>query len=963
MQDRSNATSRTRRRPIAAFVAVLLAFALAFMAFEPNALRSAFANEGEAATADAGDTGDSGLQATEPAETEQETEAESGDEDVNDEATGGDEPAVEEGSSDEEAPADDEPAASGDDENETDARAGPDGSDSKSKARAVLVSCTVTFYDNVASANPSILSRQLVTAQAGQTVQVDVSAMVASPPTSAQVFDGWRYGGETVTDSISVDPQQGDVRLYPAFSSGHWLRFVEGADGSGAVEVPSQFVGAADPAPATLPTTTRVGYAFAGWYTGSMSGTEIDYGTQVTDGAGTVLDPPGLRTMLTSADVELFAKWQGVQTTFRLVTWYQNPDDDGYSYQGSQTIGKDDGVRAISGEMTDVTQVPDVPGFTALPVEQKPIEGDGSTVVHLKYNRIWYEVEFHQTRDKESALFDDLTIEAKYGADIHDKWPKASADNSAYTAAWYTEPGTDATVFVTGIGTMPLGGAEYYPKTDAGLECNTIYMTQDIGKDTFSKYVSQPFTTSNSPWTTADDYMPIKGFMVNAFSEADRDAIRENPAGDKAATYDTAYERSAEIGAKFETADKVAEEGDIERHTLYFYYLRCKYDVVFEENGGKEIPDLKGVYYQDTLAGRAPTEYVVGETRYTAHNGEVYEFAGWYEDERATDVKFDFSSARMPAGNVVLYAKWVPAEYLVQVDPAGGEFVDSGQSTYFYVQHGETLDYIDVERHYVADDNGTFVYDYETEATDDDDFGTAAYKTAQAGDDGQRYSWSENAYSLYGWFKVSDLARAEVPFDFNAGIVEDTSIVARWRAVGMFDIAYNPTMNVEGGEVTGDIDTVLDPGYADLSPTYVMNTPENIEATDGFDYEFVGWQVVEHFDEGADVLDDGLYVEGDGFVVDSELATNNTIHLQALYEQLPAEPETPTDPTDPETPVTPATPTAPTTPAATAQERAIFPKTGDEMQMLAVGMAGMTFLSLGVALIARAMRRAHEQEE
>ena len=182
----------------------------------------------------------------------------------------------------------------------------------------------------------------------------------------------------------------------------------------------------------------------------------------------------------------------------------------------------------------------------------------------------------------------------------------------------------------------------------------------------------------------------------------------------------------------------------------------------------------------------------------------------------------------------------------------------------------------------------------------------------------------------------------------------------------MFDIAYNPTMNVEGGEVTGDIDTVLDPGYADLSPTYVMNTPENIEATDGFDYEFVGWQVVEHFDEGADVLDDGLYVEGDGFVVDSELATNNTIHLQALYEQLPAEPETPTDPTDPtgpETPVTPATPTAPTTPAATAQERAIFPKTGDEMQMLAVGMAGMTFLSLGVALIARAMRRAHEQEE
>ena len=1004
MQDRSNATSSWRRRPVAAIVAVVLAFALAFMAFEPNALRSAFANEGEAVSADASQHESAGTQATEPTEDEQGEKLEPDGDEGLDEGAVGDEPAFEgDAENEEQLPADEPVGTPGGDSDGTDARAGPaddadegetapadpqatekdavtdseDGSEAKrakrqSGARAAYASCTVTFYDNAASAKPSILARKLVSAEAGQMARVVVSDVVANAPTSAQVFSGWNYAGATVTDAIEVDPRDGNVNLYPVFSSGHWLRFVEGDAGSGAAYVASRFVGAGDSAPTALPTTTRPGYAFEGWHTGSISNGIISYGDQVSDENGAVNDPATLRAMLSAGDVELYAKWRGVETTYRLISWHQATEGNGYVYQGSTTVGGDGSGKVISGEMTDVSQVPEVAGFKALPIAQQRIAGDGSTVVNAYYDREIYKVVFHQGRTDASDLFDELTIEDRYGADIHDKWPKPSESGGRYSASWYTLPQQDSNVFVTGIGTMPLGGASFYLKNDTGMNCNTVYMIQNVdGTDEFSEYVSQPFSTENSPLTTADDYMPIKGFMVNASSPDDAAAIQAIAAGDKNATHDPAFKVSAQVGSRYADADEVTQEGDVARHTLYFYYLRCQYDIVFEENGGPEVANVEDVYYEASLSGLAPSDYKVGETKYTAHDGEVYQFEGWFDNPDLENPAFDFSSRNMPAGNVVLYAKWTPAKYLVQVDPDGGEFVSAAQSTYFWVNHGAKIDYIGVERHYVADDGGEFVYDYETASSDSDNFGNAVYVTAQSGDTGQRYSRSEDAYSLYGWFRVDSPARAEVPFDFNTPITEDTSIVARWRAAGMFDIAYNPTMDVADGSVTGDIDVMLDAGYADLSPTYVMNTPENIESTTGDEYTFSGWQVVENFDEGAEALDDELYVEGDGFVVDSDLATNNTIHLQAVYEEVP---KTPADTVDPSTPTTPSNPSASagdnnvkvegnTIVQRVSGTNSALPKTGDEAQMLAIGIGGIALLALGVALIARAMRRAHLNEE
>lgn len=691
-----------------------------------------------------------------------------------------------------------------------------------------------------------------------------------------------------------------------------------------------------------------------------------------------MFDPLSLKAMLEAADVELYAKWTGVQTTYRILIWHENPDDDEYAYQGADTVGDDPGERAVSGEMTDVTQMPEVEGFTLQDVEQAVIEGDGSTVVHALYNRNTYSIYFHDGRYSSSPVIDSLTITAKYGADIQNKWPKPTPDTD-YTSSWHTLPYDDPAfeyTYVNGISTMPLGDTDFYKKSTGKMKFSTVFMIQNIdGSNEFTTYMTQLFGAGQAPATTPDDYMPIKGFMLNASSASDAELIRANPTGDPAATHDSAFAMSTPVYTDYELLPVVPDEYGTDRFTSTFYYLRCQYDIAFEENGGPKVADVEGVYYDSPLEGLSPADYVAGETTYAEPNGEVFKFVGWYENSELIGDPFDFASETMPPNNVVLYAKWEPAQYLVQVDPAGGEFVSDAQSTYFWVDHGDTVGYIDAERHYIADDDGTHVYDYETYSTDDDKFGNADYVVAQPGESGQRYSYSEDAYSLFGWYKIEDTGRALVPFDFGEPITEDTSIVARWQAAGMYDIAYDPTVDVEGVTVSGDIDTMLDAGYADLSPTVIMNTPVNIEATDGDEYEFLGWQVVESFDEGADVLVDELYAEGDGFIVDSELARDNTIHMQAVYEETADNP----DPGDPDDPGTPADPDDPGTTiddpdtiivegdTITQQvlggKRSLLPKTGDEMQMLAVGIGGFALLALGVALIARAMRRNHMGEE
>jgi len=747
-------------------------------------------------------------------------------------------------------------------------------------------SCFITFYSDDASQRPSILARKIANSNSGDTVHVDVTDVIADPPTSTKSFEGWLYEGRIVRDSIEVNPHEGDVDLYPAFSEGHWIRF-DSCDPNGtATSAASVYVGSHDDAPSSLPVPTCKGFLFDGWFESPSAGDSSVQDDRVTNNAGAVLDPAALSDTLERGNLTLYAHWVGQETTFRVVTWLQNPHDDGYAYDSSYLYGDDDNELAIAGQWTDIADVQPREGFESLPVEQQLIKGDGTTVVNVYYDRNVYEILFHTQRAADSPVYDELTITARYGQDVHDKWPQPSAEELNWSNAWYTTPDTSNMAFVTGIATMPLGGADFYPLIESGIGFKNVYRVQSVdGLNTFNDYVSESFSIPGTVRTSADDYMAIRGFRVNAASAEDAEAIRANPVGDPNATYDPNFETSPALDSRYNDVPLVADDNHVERHTLYFHYLRNQYDIVFVENGGADVADVRGVYYEASLAGNEPSEYVPGETRHVTDSGATLVFEGWYANDALVGDAFNFESEKMPAGNLVLYAKWEPVRHLVQIDPNGGVFEDPSQSTYFHVEHGESIGTIETTRDYVEDPLGTHAYRYETHATDDDGFGVAAYEPIGSGETtGERYRPDDGAYSLFGWYLQGQ--SSEGPFDFSTPIVSDVTLVAKWRALGSFDLAYRVDAKVDGDAVTGTLEQPTDAGYADLSPTFLQAAPSAIASESGAPYRFVGWMITDGFSNDATALVDEIYAAGAPFTVDSELARGNVIHVQAVYTPL-----------------------------------------------------------------------------
>ncbi|SFX84992.1 InlB B-repeat-containing protein [Ruminococcus sp. XPD3002] len=119
--------------------------------------------------------------------------------------------------------------------------------------------------------------------------------------------------------------------------------------------------------------------------------------------------------------------------------------------------------------------------------------------------------------------------------------------------------------------------------------------------------------------------------------------------------------------------------------TINMYYTRNKCEFTYNVNYPTTDPDLSfnGVLYINDPSGEGTnmahntTEEVLFESNlsgmdvdYSPHNPDNYEFAGWYEDE-ACSKRFNFDSA-MPAGNIVVFAKWEPIKFHVDIDPNGG---------------------------------------------------------------------------------------------------------------------------------------------------------------------------------------------------------------------------------------------------------------------------------------------------
>lgn len=421
----------------------------------------------------------------------------------------------------------------------------------------------------------------------GQTVS-DFSD-VTFPVGPDESITGWYFDAANTqkADSVTINGQ--NVMLYAKVEKGYWITF--DANG-GSYTAPVFYAnGTAAAAPVTKPTLP--GYSFDGWY--------LDKDCT---------NPANFSEITTSTTV--YARWEAANTTYTVIHWQENADDNGYSYKESET------KQGASGKQTAATAKSYL-GFTAQTITQETIAGDGSTIVNVYYKRNLYEVKFYSYSGwfSSSEEYVNLRITAKYGANIRDKWPTYNGSST-----WATTDG--GSTYQVNIDTMPLDGAKFYgPETGYGSETAHYYVEVLPGESGTTTYHGTTYKLDHS------DTSPGTGYTVTQ--------------NDKYELTGFTYKEGTKNGGKYDNAK--------------FYYTRNSYNVVYVSNS-QTVNTASYKYEADisNAGGYVPTTAPVGK--------EDYVFAGWYADPTG-QTKYDFTGKKMPAQNITVYAKWVPPTYTV----------------------------------------------------------------------------------------------------------------------------------------------------------------------------------------------------------------------------------------------------------------------------------------------------------
>lgn len=495
-------------------------------------------------------------------------------------------------------------------------------------------------------------------------------------------------------------------------------------------------------------TPTKPGYTFSGW-------------------------EPTVPTTVPAENTTYTAKWTPGESGFTVVFWYENANDDGYSYAGSiKPANVAPGTQKSSGDYKDAAFTGrDDTHFTynTAKVETVTVKGDGSTVLNVYFTRNTYTLTFkggkvevicgkeehehthdgwyykafdgtyyyggcypagsyngigtgtggaksptcgksEHTHINSCYKISDLIITAKYGADIHNNFPIKDGDKTI----WWKVPQDTKTYghwdnqpYLGSIDTMPgenitftkndsESGAKiyYYVETINGAAGDTAYKGRNYKQ---YKVIDLDYSESTS-LTYREEFHPITGFTQG----------ESNP--------------------------YLPKDGKVEmQQNNYLYYTRNSYKLKFFNYNGFVADKEQNVQYEAPLKGKDFTPaYPAGL------EANAYEFAGWYTTEGCYDgSEVDWDTAKMPAGEVVVYAKWAPKTHTVRT------FLDKDSMS------GTSLSSETVAHGNLA-----------TKPTDPKN--------------------GEGEYVFVGWFYEEN--GVEKAFDFSMPVVKDLNLYAKWSS-------------------------------------------------------------------------------------------------------------------------------------------------------------------------------------
>ena len=415
------------------------------------------------------------------------------------------------------------------------------------------------------------------------------------------------------------------------------------------------------------------------------------YGTPITIGEPTKPGysfnkwEPALPTTMPVGGGEYKALWNLGEAGFNVIFWYENANDDGYSGAGTyKPANVAPGTQKSSGDyQSQIFEGRDDKHFTynADKAETVTVKGDGATVLNVYYTRNTYTLTFkngqvtltctqtehthsdscckyggtgwdhwyhrdsccklglsEHTHSDRCYKTSDLTITAKYGADIHGNFPIKEGNNTIWwnvpDNSQYFKPGTQ----LGSIDTMP-GESITFTRASADYGAVLWYYIETLNGESgeythdgknFKLY--KKIDIEQSGWLTyTEEFHDITGFTQ----------YWSDPAFDK-----------MEQGG---TTSGVNSNN-------YLCYTRNSYNLIFFNYNAKVEGQGGSVQYE------APLKSYKFEPSYPAElEPNAYVFAGWYTTVdclEGTEVNFD--TMTMPASDVILYAKWTTATHTVK---------------------------------------------------------------------------------------------------------------------------------------------------------------------------------------------------------------------------------------------------------------------------------------------------------